>query len=229
RDAVAKHGSQIERRTSLRLPGVDISTFRQQEANLGLIMDGPVQWRRAAAVFCVHVGALVDEQLYIGERPIAGGVMQGCRTAVILSLNHLWTGGDLPLDLRAISGTHRCDQRCDFGVYWTARLLCDDICAKFCSLVDPGAQQPDFIVGERPCRRHLQSAVAVHHAADQLACGAVSDFDYWAVVAPAQGILTQVKPQAGLLNVRPVAGVTFPSEQRLDVLFIVNFPGGGWW
>src|SRR5215510_10768184 len=157
-------------------------------------MDGPVQGRRTATIFGVDVGALVDEQLYVSERPVTGGVMQRCRTTVILSVNNPWTGGDLPLDLRAISGAHRGDQGCNFRVYWNARRLGEDVCAKLCALIDPGAQQADFIVGERPCRGHLQSAVAVHHATDQLACGAVSDFDDRAVIASAQCILTQVKP-----------------------------------
>jgi hypothetical protein len=40
---------------------------------------------------------------------------------------------------------------------------------------------------------------------DQLAGGAVADFDDWTVIAAAQSILAQVKPQTGLLNLRPVA------------------------
>src|SRR5262245_26806494 len=99
-------------------------------------MYGPMQGRRTAAVFGVHVCALVDEQLYVGERPVAGGVMERGRTALILSFNHLWTGGDLPLDLTAISGAHRGDQRCNFRVYWHARRLGDDVCAKLCALID---------------------------------------------------------------------------------------------
>src|SRR5262245_42693176 len=127
-----------------------------------------------------------------------------------------------------MSGAYCGDEGCNFRVYWNARRLGDDVCAKLCALIDPGAQQPDFIIGESPSGRHLQSAVAVHHAADQLACGAVSDFYDGSVIAPAQCILTQVKPEASLLNIRPMAGVTFRCQQRLDVLLIVNFLGSSW-
>src|SRR5262249_3236037 len=142
------------------------------------------------------------------------------------SLNHLWSGGDLPLDLGAISGAHRGDQGCNFWVYRPGRRLGDDVSSKLCALIDPGAQEPDFVVRERPGRRHLQAAVAVNRAADQLAGGAVPDLYDGAIIATAQGILTQVKPQAGLLNLTPMAGVTFLCKQRLDVLPIVNFPRG---
>src|SRR5215510_12919860 len=115
--------------------------------------------------------------------------MQRGRTANILSINHLGTGGDLPLDFTAISGADRGDQRRDFGVLWLAWRLCDDVGAKFRALIYPGAQQPDFMVGERPGRGHLQAAISVHQAADQLAGGAVADFDDWTVIAPTQSIL----------------------------------------
>src|SRR5262249_61922584 len=98
------------------------------------------------------------------------------------------------LDLSPISGARRGDRRSDFRVYWLAPRLGDDVCAKLYALIDPGAQQSNFIVGERPSRRHLQAAITVHDAADQLAGGAVSHFDDGAVIAAAQSILTQVKP-----------------------------------
>src|SRR4030095_5202215 len=109
--------------------------------------------------------------------------MERGRTAGILSINHLGTGGDLLLDLTAISGADRGDQRRDFGVHWPRWRLCDDVGAKFRALIYPGAQQPDFIVGERSGRRHLQATIAVHDAANQLAGRAVTDFDDGAVIA----------------------------------------------
>lgn len=108
---------------------------------------------------------LVDQQFHVGERPVAGGVMEGRRTALILPENRLPTGGDLP-DLSAISGADRGDQRCYFRIYRQARRLSEDICAELCALIDPCAKQPDFIVGERPGRRHLEASVAVHKGAE---------------------------------------------------------------
>ena len=64
--------------------------------------------------------------------------------------------------------------------------------------------------------------------AEPSANNASPGFDDRTVVASAQRILTKVKPEAGLLNIRPMAGVTFLCEQRLNVLLVVNFPGGGW-
>src|SRR4030095_14303858 len=130
--------------------------------------------------------------------------MQRGRTASILSTKHLGTGGDLPLDLTAISGAGRGDQRRDFGVHWPEWRLCDYVGAKFRALIYPGAQQPDFMVGERPGRGHPHAAVAVHKAVDQLAGGAVADFDDWAVIAAAQSILAYAKPQTSRLNLRRV-------------------------
>src|SRR5689334_7347536 len=109
--------------------------------------------------------------------------MQRSRTTCILSLDHLGTSGDLLLDLTMISGANRANQRCDFGVYRPARRLRDDVGAKLRALIYPGAQQSNLIVRERPGGRHLHAAIAVHQAADQLAGGAVTDFDDWAVIA----------------------------------------------
>src|SRR5215207_6959775 len=114
--------------------------------------------------------------------------MQRGRTALIHSLDHLGTGGDLLLDLTAIPGADRSDQRRDFGVRVPRWRLGDDVGAKLRALVYPGAQQPDLVVRERPGRGHLQAAVAVHEAPDQLARGAVTDLDDGAVIAAAQGI-----------------------------------------
>src|SRR5262245_25328030 len=111
--------------------------------------------------------------------------MQRGRTARIRSLNHLGIGGDLPLNLTALSGSYSGDQRRDFGINWLEWRLCDDVGAKLRALIYPGAQQSDFFVRERASGRHLQPAIAVHQAADQLASGAIADFDDRAVITAA--------------------------------------------
>src|SRR5215813_7839536 len=134
--------------------------------------------------------------------------MQRGRTARIFPPNQLGAGSELLLDLMAISGAYRCDERRDFGIHRLAWRLCDDVGAELRALIYPCAQQPDFFVCERARWRHLQPAVAVHQTADQLAGGAVADFDDRTVITAAQGILAQIQPQAGLLNLRPMAGIT---------------------
>src|SRR5215470_11274958 len=110
-------------------------------------------------------------------------MMQRGRTTSIFPPNQLGAGDDLPLDFAAIPGTDRSDQFRDFWVHWLARRLCDDVRAKLRALIYPGAQQSDFFVRERASGRHLQPAVAVHQTADQLAGGAVADFDDRSVIA----------------------------------------------
>src|SRR5215475_13684924 len=134
--------------------------------------------------------------------------MQRGRTARIFPPNQLGAGGDLLLDLIAISGAYRGDERHDFGIHRLAWRLCDDVGAELRALIYPGSQQPDFFVRERARWRHLQPAVAVHQTADQLAGAAGADFDDRTVIAAAQRVLAQIQPQAGLLNLRPMAGVT---------------------
>src|SRR5581483_6480904 len=97
--------------------------------------------------------------------------MQRGRTARILPLNCLGADSDLLLDLTAISGADGGDECCNLWIHWLGWRLCDDVGAEFRPLIYPGAQQPDFLVGERTGRRHLQSAITVHQTADQLAPG----------------------------------------------------------
>jgi hypothetical protein len=76
-------------------------------------------------------------------------------------------------------------------------------------------------------RRHLEAAVTINEALDELAFGGVADVDHRAVIAAPKSVLTLVETKSGLLDFIAVAGVAFLGEDGLDVFFEINFPIGG--
>ena len=97
----------------------------------------------------------------------------------------------------------------------------------FRSLIDPGSKDGDLVGGQPiSLRGHPLFRVEARDATDELALGTVAgpdDLD--AVAAAPEGRRLLVEAQAGLLLLRPVAGVAARLEDRPDVPGVIDGPG----
>ena len=95
------------------------------------------------------------------------------------------------------------------------------------TLVDPGPEGGDLVGGQRlVLRGHPLLRVAARDTTDELALGTVARPDGLdAAAAPPQGRRLLVEAQAGLLLLRPVAGVAARLEDRPDIRGIIDGPG----
>ena len=94
------------------------------------------------------------------------------------------------------------------------------------ALIDPGPKDAD-LVGRQPIslRGHPLFRVEARDATDEVALGTVAGPDGLdAVAAAPEGRRLLVEPQAGLLLLRPVAGVAACLEDRSDVPSVIDGP-----
>ena len=185
-----------------------------------------MQGRGGAAVFRVHVGAFVEQKSHGGERAEAGGVVQWRGTRAVFGVDESGVGFQKFLDVSGGAGANGGDEGRDFRVDGRRRGFLFDLGAEVGALIDPGFQERDFLFRQRACWGHLQAAIAIHDAANQLALGALAGDDDGTIIAAAHRVLPLVETQAGLLHVLAVAGVAALCQEGLDLLLEVH-PGIG--
>ena len=171
---------------------------------------------------------MVEEQVHRHDVSKTGGVLERRVTGPIVRTDQVGIG-DQPSNgfrIARASGRNECRE------LWIDRLrrsVILDLNAEIGALVDPGAEDSDLLIWETTGGRHLQAAVAIDEPADKFAFGAVAWDDDRAIIAAPQCVLPLVEAEAGLLGVFAVTGVAFLREDRLDILFEVDFPVGGLW
>jgi len=172
---------------------------------------------------------MFEEQVHRREVSKTGGVLERRVTGPIVRTDQVGTGSDQLSDGFGIAGAGGRNECRELWIDGLRRSVILDLDTEVGALVDPGAEDSDLLIWERTSGRHLQAAVAVDEPTDKFAFGAVARDDDRAIIAAPQSVLPLVEAEAGLLGVFAVTGVALLGEDRLDVLFEVDFSVRGWW
>jgi len=220
-------GSLVERGPAVSGFGVGIRSAFEEKADFRFVGDSPEERSGFALVTGVGVGTLGEETLHGFDVAEAGGVVEEGGSGAVVGVDEFGVGGEKLRGGGQIFGADGRDECGELGVHRDRGRLSGDLDAEVSSLVDPGAEDADFVIGKWAGRGHLEATIAVDKTENEFAASAVSGHDDGAVIAAAHGVLPFIESETGLLGVVTVAGVTLLGKDRLDFLFEVDFVCGG--
>ena len=218
-----QHRRDVQRRAAVDRPGIDRRAVHQQQLRLGPIGHGPVQRGRHPPVARLHVRARVQERFHDLQRARVGAVHQRRRPGRIRGSGQRSVGRERAANRGQVVRSNDIEENLnarigpplrDHGLGGTTRHVG--------TRIDPGAQHANFFGRQRARRRHLQSGVGSDQTLNQFALGRAARHDDNAVVASAEGVLSQVEPQTRLLLQRSVAAEASIGENRPDLLLVID-------